>query len=66
MLDTGASGWLSGRYATPGRLSVRAGHAFAQALVRRAPEQLVWGSDWPHVNMNDRAMPNDGDLVICS
>jgi 2-pyrone-4,6-dicarboxylate lactonase len=24
---------------------------------------LIWGSDWPHVNMNDRAMPNDGDLV---
>ncbi len=36
---------------------------FAQALVRHAPERLVWGSDWPHVNMNDRAMPNDGDLV---
>ena len=36
---------------------------FAHALVRRAPERLVWGSDWPHVNMHDRAMPNDGDLV---
>ena len=35
----------------------------AQALVRRAPERLLWGSDWPHVNMNDRQMPNDGDLV---
>jgi predicted TIM-barrel fold metal-dependent hydrolase len=35
----------------------------AQRLVRHAPERLVWGSDWPHVNMNDRAMPNDGDLV---
>lgn len=35
----------------------------AQALVRHAPERLVWGSDWPHVNMNDRRMPNDGDLV---
>jgi 2-pyrone-4,6-dicarboxylate lactonase len=37
--------------------------AFAHALVRHAPERLVWGSDWPHVNMNDRRMPNDGDLV---
>jgi predicted TIM-barrel fold metal-dependent hydrolase len=36
---------------------------FARALVAHAPERLVWGSDWPHVNMNDRAMPNDGDLV---
>jgi 2-pyrone-4,6-dicarboxylate lactonase len=35
----------------------------AHALVHHAPERLLWGSDWPHVNMNDRAMPNDGDLV---
>ncbi len=34
----------------------------AQALVAAAPERLIWGSDWPHVNMNGRAMPNDGDL----
>jgi len=37
--------------------------ALAQAFVRHAPQRLVWGSDWPHVNMNDRAMPNDGDLL---
>ena len=35
----------------------------AQRLVAHAPERLLWGSDWPHVNMNERAMPNDGDLV---
>jgi 2-pyrone-4,6-dicarboxylate lactonase len=35
----------------------------ARALVRYAPERMVWGTDWPHVNMNGRAMPNDGDLV---
>lgn len=35
----------------------------ARQLVAHAPERLVWGSDWPHVNMNERAMPNDGDLV---
>jgi len=35
----------------------------ARALVAHAPERVVWGSDWPHVNMNDRQMPNDGDLV---
>jgi predicted TIM-barrel fold metal-dependent hydrolase len=35
----------------------------AQALLRHAPERLVWGSDWPHVNMNNRTMPNDGDLI---
>jgi predicted TIM-barrel fold metal-dependent hydrolase len=35
----------------------------ARQLVAHAPERLIWGSDWPHVNMNERAMPNDGDLV---
>ena len=36
---------------------------FAKILVRHAPERLLWGSDWPHVQMNGRLMPNDGDLV---
>ena len=36
---------------------------FARTLVRHAPERLLWGSDWPHVQMNGRLMPNDGDLV---
>ncbi len=35
----------------------------ARRLVEHAPERLLWGSDWPHVNMNGRVMPNDGDLV---
>lgn len=35
----------------------------ARALVRHAPERMVWGSDWPHVNMAGRTMPNDGDLL---
>lgn len=37
--------------------------ALARALVAHRPDRLVWGTDWPHVNMNDRQMPNDGDLV---
>lgn len=36
---------------------------FAKILVRHAPERLLWGSDWLHVQMNGRLMPNDGDLV---
>ena len=36
---------------------------FARTLAREAPERLLWGSDWPHVQMNGRSMPNDGDLV---
>ena len=35
----------------------------ARALVAHAPGRMIWGSDWPHVNMTGRTMPNDGDLV---
>ncbi|MDH3508396.1 MAG: amidohydrolase family protein [Gammaproteobacteria bacterium] len=35
---------------------------FAQALIRTAPERLLWGSDWPHV-MVKTPMPNDGQLL---
>ncbi len=35
----------------------------ARTLVKHAPERLVWGSDWPHVNLDGRVMPNDGDLL---
>jgi predicted TIM-barrel fold metal-dependent hydrolase len=36
---------------------------YARALVAHAPERMLWGSDWPHVQMNGRVMPNDGDLL---
>ena len=35
---------------------------FARALVRNAPERILWGTDWPHPNIAQH-MPNDGDLV---
>jgi predicted TIM-barrel fold metal-dependent hydrolase len=34
----------------------------AAALVARAPERLIWGSDWPHVMMK-KPMSNDGPLA---
>jgi 2-pyrone-4,6-dicarboxylate lactonase len=34
---------------------------FAQALIRAAPERVLWGTDWPHPNV--KWMPNDGDLM---
>lgn len=37
--------------------------AYAHALVEQAPERMLWGSDWPHVQMIGRVMPNDGDLL---
>jgi 2-pyrone-4,6-dicarboxylate lactonase len=36
---------------------------FARKLIAHAPERLVWGTDWPHPNMNEQVMPNDGDLL---
>ena len=37
---------------------------FAQALVEAVPDRLVWGFDWPHVNMAPNTpMPDDGELV---
>ena len=35
----------------------------AHLFVSHAPERMVWGSDWPHVNLDGREMPNDGDLL---
>src|SRR6476661_1935855 len=35
----------------------------AQLFVKHRPDRMVWGSDWPHVNLDGREMPNDGDLL---
>jgi len=35
----------------------------ARKLVELAPERMVWGSDWPHTQMWDKQMPDDGVLV---
>lgn len=37
-------------------------NAYAHALIKAAPRQVIWGTDWPHV-MVKSAMPNDGDLA---
>jgi predicted TIM-barrel fold metal-dependent hydrolase len=34
----------------------------ARYLIARAPERCVWGSDWPHTNI-EGYMPDDGDLL---
>ena len=35
---------------------------FAQRLAAHAPERVLWGSDWPHVNLHG-PMPDDVDLT---
>jgi predicted TIM-barrel fold metal-dependent hydrolase len=37
-----------------------------EALVRANPEQLIWGTDWPHQQVDAAIMPNDGHLSIYS
>lgn len=36
---------------------------FAREIIDAASDRIVWGSDWPHVNMGDARMPNDGELL---
>ena len=35
---------------------------FAQAMVKAAPDRILWGTDWPHPSAREK-MPNDGDLA---
>jgi 2-pyrone-4,6-dicarboxylate lactonase len=34
----------------------------ARRIAAHAPERILWGSDWPHVNLHG-PMPDDGDLT---
>ncbi|MFZ2737232.1 MAG: amidohydrolase family protein [Burkholderiaceae bacterium] len=37
---------------------------FAAALLAANPQQVVWGTDWPHINYFDAVrVPDDGDLM---
>jgi predicted TIM-barrel fold metal-dependent hydrolase len=65
MLDTGKV-WVklsAPMRSTHGEFPYAAMQPYAEALVRHAPGRLLWGSDWPHVQLNGRQMPNDGDLL---
>ncbi|MHA7685714.1 amidohydrolase family protein [Cupriavidus sp. PET2-C1] len=58
-------GWwtkLSGTYRiSDQRPLYQDGAAWAQELVQAAPDQVVWGSDWPHVAVSE--MPDAGHLL---
>jgi 2-pyrone-4,6-dicarboxylate lactonase len=36
---------------------------FARALAEEFPERVITGTDWPHPNMKEGQVPNDGELV---
>lgn len=50
---------LSGAYITAQRADLSDVGTVAQALLRQAPERLVWGSDWPHPTKKADAKPDD-------
>jgi predicted TIM-barrel fold metal-dependent hydrolase len=54
---------LSGAYADTkvGPPSYSDSSAVARAYVQKAPERLVWGSDWPHPSERDNK-PDDAIL----
>ena len=64
LIDKGKT-WvkLSGAYADTkvGPPSYSDSSAVARAYVQKAPERLVWGSDWPHPSERDNK-PNDAIL----
>ena len=38
--------------------------ALAKALIARAPDRIIWGSDWPHAYVYEAGRQiNDGDLI---
>jgi predicted TIM-barrel fold metal-dependent hydrolase len=38
--------------------------AMSRAVIEKAPDRIIWGSDWPHSYVFEaNAMPNDGDLI---
>jgi 2-pyrone-4,6-dicarboxylate lactonase len=38
--------------------------ALAHELIARAPDRMIWGTDWPHSNIYQHGtIPNDGDLM---
>ncbi|QHI96663.1 amidohydrolase family protein [Xylophilus rhododendri] len=62
LLDAGRA-WvkLSGAYLDAGEPDSRAG--VVRAWVKRAPERLVWGSDWPHPTEQKKGVPDDAALL---
>ncbi len=63
-----ASGRLWVKLTGPYRISAQAlpypeADELAATLREAAPQRLLWGSDWPHVNLQAPAMPGDGALL---
>jgi D-galactarolactone isomerase len=53
---------LSGAYLPSRRSDFADVGEVARALLRQAPERMVWGSDWPHPTKREDAKPDDTAL----
>jgi D-galactarolactone isomerase len=66
LVDTGRC-WvkLSAPYETSKRGAPRYEDVarLAQALVKHAPERMLWASNWPHPSAPKEALPDDADLL---
>jgi 2-pyrone-4,6-dicarboxylate lactonase len=51
---------LSGAYRIAKRRGYEVVEPVAKAIVERAPERAIWGSDWPHISYSDR---DTGELL---
>jgi predicted TIM-barrel fold metal-dependent hydrolase len=61
-------GHVHAKLSAPYRLSTRFPDyedalPFHDALLRANPERLLWGTDWPHPQIDGAVMPDDGHLV---
>ena len=36
---------------------------FGKMFVEAAPDRMIWGTDWPHVNWRKKRMMNDAETV---
>ena len=63
-LDTGKTWFkLSGAYITSKKADLSDSSVVAKALIARAPDRMVWGSDWPHPTKKANEKPNDVALL---
>ncbi len=50
------------RVSASGRRPFHDAVPIARAIIEAAPDQVIWGTDWPHPNVPDD-MPDEGELV---
>ncbi len=36
---------------------------FGKKFIEAAPDRMIWGTDWPHVNWKKKRMPNDAEVL---